>query len=194
MKKLLSNRGNMLFLTIVSLAVAMLCFSTISLVASVKMRVNKHSSALYDAYTYEAYCKIITDETLKVLGDIEAAVYYTPLANSADLQSQLQEAILNKYSEHIHTANLIPESITTEVVKFEVSTDNLDIVLDDNLDLRHTELMKLPPVTLYVTIDNMRYNTEISGVRLIYSFNNNQILCKYNLEQITKSVSGLYFV
>lgn len=194
MKKLLSNRGNILFITIISLAMAMLCFSTISLIASVKTRVNRHSSVLYDTYTYEAYCEIITEEALKALGNIEASVQYSPLAESTDLQSQLQEAMLKRYAEYLDTVNLLPMQVTSEPVKYEVVTENLDMIFDDDLDLRHTGLVALPPLILRVSIDNVRYTTEVTGVKLIYSFNNNQIHCKYNLGQITKSASGLCFV
>lgn len=194
MKRFFSNRGSMLFITVISLAMAMLCFSTISLVASVKTRINEHSLDLYNTYTYESYCKIITDEALKALSNIEASMNYTPLADTTDLQSQLQEVILKKYSERITNPDLLPISITSETILFKVSMQDLDIVLSDNLNLQRTSLVDLPAATVSVTIDDMCYSTTISGMRLIYTFSNNKIYCKYSLEQASKSTCRLDFI
>lgn len=188
MRKLLSNKGNLLFTTAMCLVVAMLGFSLLTLVAATKERSDSYSSMLYERYTKEAYGRITIQELIKQITSAEATVHFSPLEDSKDTQLHLQEALLSTYlteSNEWKYGTLLPSTVTAKKVELMLIINNLNTLLINELDLQHTQVLNLSDVSVLVEMGDYDYSVVLKGMRIVYTFSSNKIHCRYNTDNVS---------
>lgn len=187
MKRLLSNKGNLLFTTAMCLVVAMLGFSLLSLIVATKERTNNYSASLYDRYTKESYGRIAVQEMLNQIVTAESTVHFSPLEDSKDTQLHLQEVLISAYLTESNAWKygiLLPATVTTKRVELTLTIENLNTLLVSDLNLQHTQVLELPPVQASVQMEGYSYSVTIDGLRLVYTFSSNKVHCRYNTDNV----------
>lgn len=188
MKRLLSNKGNLLFTTAMCLVVAMLGFSLLTLIASTKERADDYSASLYERYTKESYGKIATHEFVEHVVSAETTVQFSPLEDSRDTQLHLQEALISTFladDNQWKYNSLLPTTVTAKKTELTTTVNNLNTLLVDDLDLQHTQVLNLGTVTLIITMEDYTYSVNLEGLRIVYTFSNNKVHCRYNTDKVT---------
>ena len=179
MKKLLNNRGSVLFVTVIFFTV-LLCGLTLStLITSYSYGHKRQLDSLYAAYDYESYSKIVVHELISCLDDVQVSVNPSPLLSTAELQMQLQSALRNSYFDISGTwvySDL--EAIAND--KLTVSVSGYDTIIKS--DFKPTSNMAVPmgDLAVAVTWATYTYTATICDVYLNYSFYNNQLSCRYD--------------
>lgn len=194
MKRLLSNKGNLLFTTAICLVVAMLGFSILMLVTTSKERSTSYSNSLYQRYTYESLGRVAVNEVFMNISSVKCSTQYSPLAESQNIQLQLQETLIDSYLDEQGKwkyCDLIPAAVTSKKIDIHLDILNLNTIIENDLDLLQTQVIIVPEITLEMTFDNYSFTATISNLRLIYTLEQNRVYCRYNTDDATVFCNGL---
>lgn len=188
MKRILSNKGNLLFTTAMCLVVAMIGFSLLTLIVATKERSNAYSSDLYDRYTKESLGNIAVHEMIDQITTAESTLHFSPLEDSKDIQLRLQEALISTYLTELNEwkyGTLIPSTVTSKKVELSLKLDNLNTLLISDLDLQHTQVINLSDINVKLVMEGYEYSLTLKGMRLVYTFSSNKVHCRYNTDQVS---------
>lgn len=179
--RLLRNKGNILFVTVMFTVVLVVTASLLPLLASVAIRNAETTEHLYDRYTLESYSKIACRQALQEIDTANASIQYSPLLTDTDLQIKLQTALNSVFLDSAGKwcyNPLLPSEIIITPVNFELQIINLIFEPVDTLE-SYTQIV-CPSFTISITTDNTTYSALITDVYLTFSFSGNKLVCKYN--------------
>ena len=185
MKKLLRNKGNILFASIVFFVVILIGFSLCNLVITYSYQSKKQTASLYDYYTYESCSRAMVTEIIHTICDLEVTTFYNPLMTSAEHQIKLQSAIWDALLDPMGTWNYsdpLPPELRYMDNSFSISLNIQDMLVDYSTDMKATTTLGYKDLPIEVTWSDYTFRGSISGLQISYWFDGGVIHCCFKDE------------
>lgn len=184
MKRLLQNKGNILFASVIFFVVLLLGVSLYSLIATYGTRHLKQTTRLYDAYNYESCARYILAEVRQELGSLQTTVFYSPLQSSRDTQVELQTALWNAViapSDLWTYSKPLPIDMRRYCSDYQIYLSGHRDTVNDCADTKSHFAIAYPEVTVKVVWSNYTYEALLSGLVVDYCFYDGLVHCNFNI-------------